>query len=374
VSTRLNGLLLGQEPWQQKRMRLFFVSTGMYVSSGLMAWYAVWIGLWQPWQGQLDTAYLVVGHVLSYFYLRTRPQATSNQRLMLTQIGLAVSATDVAYSLGGDARAALLVIFAMHITFAMLSLSPKQTQRMGTATLASILCTSALMSWLKPAEFPWRHEVLHMGIALAILPVMLMAAVWVSRMRENLSAQNDKLLTMTAKLELLVQRDELTSLYNRRHMVAVMQAECKRAERTGTPLSVAMLDLDHFKRINDTLGHQVGDQVLQAVAKAASLRLRSTDVLARWGGEEFLLLMPATTATEATFAVARIRQALAQLDLHMAGQPLGITFSAGLTEWQAGESMDQMLERADQLLYRAKHRGRNCTEMITAEQPPPAHA
>ena len=119
----------------------------MYAATALMAWYAVWMGLWQPWQAQLDVAYMAAGHLLSYAYIRTRSLKTSDQTLLLTQIGFAVSVTNLTYGLGGVARASLLVVFAMHIMFAMLTWSPRQKRNMGVATLTSILCTSFTMRW-----------------------------------------------------------------------------------------------------------------------------------------------------------------------------------------------------------------------------------
>ena len=327
-----------------------------------MAWYAAWMGLWQPWQAQLDVAYMAVGHLLPYAYMRSRSLRTSDQTLLLTQIGFAVSVTNLTYGLGGVARASLLVVFAMHILFAMLTLSPRQARNMGVATLTSIPGTSLTMCLRRPDAFAWQQEVLHRGVALSILPVMVLVAVWVSRMRRDLSAQNDKLLALTTRLKTLVQRDEGTSLYNRRHMVSVMQAKCRKAALAGTPSAVAMLDLDPFKRINDTLGHHAGDVVLQAFAKAASLPLVCTDVLARWGGEGFLLLVPATTPTEAVLTVDRIREEFKQLDLQVDGKTVQIKASAAVTVWQQDGPMAQVLERTDQLLYRAKHHGRDCTE------------
>lgn len=336
----------------------------MYVASALMALYAVAIGIWQPWKGWADVGYLMTGHVLSYAVMRSPwSKRLTDQQVLLWQIGFAVSATDFAYALGGIGRPALLVIFAMHIMFAMLTLSPRQTRAMGMATLGSILLTSVTMAVWRPQEFPWRLEALYMGIAFAILPVMQLAGVWVSRMRRDLSEQNEKLLEMTAKLEVLAQRDELTGLYNRRHMLSVMRAELKRAERTGRPVSAALLDLDHFKRINDRMGHQVGDHALRAFARAAGSGLRASDVLGRWGGEEFLLLLPEAPVPEAVSVINRIREELKRLAFQIDGVEVNVTFSAGLAQHEPGESIDQLLERADHMLYRAKERGRNRTEL-----------
>lgn len=366
MSERWKTLVMGADAQMRLRLYWFFVSSVMYVSSGVMAGYAVWIGVWKPWQGWFDVCYLFGGHIASYAWIRSgSAQRHSDQTVTMVEIAFAVSATDLAYALGGMARAALLIIFAMHIVFMMLTLTPRQTQRLGSWTLASIVTTSAVCTWWRPAEFPWRLEVLHMGIALSILPVMLMAAVWVSRLRRTESQQTEQLREMTAKLEVLAQRDELTGLFNRRYMMGMLEAEFKRAQRGGPPLTIAMLDLDHFKRTNDTLGHHTGDRVLQVFAQAAGIKLRGTDVLCRWGGEEFLLLMPDTSAASAIMAVQRIRQELEMVGFRVEGHPVRITFSAGVAQWTAAVSVDQLLEQADKALYRAKDAGRNRTEMAT---------
>ena len=365
MSSSLSHLLLGSEEKQRRRLRIFFAASFMYIASTGMAFYAAWIGVWQMWQAQVDVAYLLSGWALSYVLLRGPwSHRLTDPFVLMTQIGFAVSATDFAYALGGEARAALLVIFGMHIVFMMLTLSPRQTLRLGTATMLSFALTSGLMAWWKPQAFPWKLELLHVGIAMSILPIMLQAAIWVSKLRRTEAQQNEQLTQMAAKLEVLAQHDELTGLFNRRHMMELLAMECRRAQRSGAPMSLAMIDLDHFKRINDTLGHQVGDRVLQVFAQAAGLKLRSSDVLARWGGEEFLLLMPETRAVDAINVIARVRQELDQVGFQVDGRAVPVTFSAGLAQWVKDESTDQFLERADRALYRAKHQGRNRTEFV----------
>ena len=120
-----------------------------------------------------------------------------------------------------------------------------------------------------------------------------------------------------------------------------------------------MIDLDHFKRINDGYGHQVGDQALMAFATAASMVLRDTDTLARWGGEEFLFLMPNTSPQKAAIALDRIRETLQTVVISAVASHLKLQFSAGLALHIGGESPEGTLERADQALYQAKNEGRH---------------
>lgn len=159
-------------------------------------------------------------------------------------------------------------------------------------------------------------------------------------------------------------RDELTGLYNRRHMNEMLQHAIKHMERTGRSFSLCILDLDHFKQVNDTHGHIVGDDVLRHFARLARQTLRDTDVLARWGGEEFLMLLPETRQELGLIAVQRIRQQLQDFAIAPSVPALRTTFSAGLTEFRLGETIEQAIERADHALYDAKNGGRNCTRYI----------
>jgi diguanylate cyclase (GGDEF)-like protein len=144
-------------------------------------------------------------------------------------------------------------------------------------------------------------------------------------------------------------------------MGELLVQQVKQAERVGRGFSLCILDLDHFKQINDSFGHGVGDEVLRSFADLARRKLRETDALARWGGEEFLLLMPDTTVDQALLVVQRMRAGLTDLHVADALPELRLTFSAGLTEFQFDEALETTIERADRLLYQAKSEGRNCT-------------
>ncbi|GAA3396853.1 histidine kinase N-terminal 7TM domain-containing diguanylate cyclase [Cryptosporangium minutisporangium] len=154
-------------------------------------------------------------------------------------------------------------------------------------------------------------------------------------------------------------RDALTGLHNRRHLMTVL-AEAERAE--SGPLSVALIDVDHFKRVNDEYGHAAGDRVLVAVARLLADGVRSTDVLARYGGEEFVLLMPGLSAEEAQEQVNRLRRLVASTPIEVAGQAVTVSFSAGLASGSGPVDADALLEAADHALYAAKRNGRDRVE------------
>ncbi len=162
-------------------------------------------------------------------------------------------------------------------------------------------------------------------------------------------AVNLQRIELLRELEATARTDELTALPNRRAWQEQLPRELRRSTRREEPLSVAMLDLDHFKRYNDTRGHQTGDELLMQVAARWSLELRPTDILARYGGEEFALALPACPLDEALEVVERLRAAM----------PDGQSCSAGVACWDGSETVTALLDRADRALYRAKGTGRN---------------
>jgi diguanylate cyclase (GGDEF)-like protein len=160
-------------------------------------------------------------------------------------------------------------------------------------------------------------------------------------------------------------RDPLTRLFNRRYFEEAFLRELKRSERHHTPMSVVMLDIDFFKRINDTYGHDVGDEVLRGLGSMAGLQMRTEDTLCRLGGEEFVALLPATGPDQAVAAAEKLRQAVRQLKFRqLSGLSGGISCSFGVATYPLhGQSRDALLHAADMALYRAKHSGRDRVEL-----------
>ncbi|MGI6286014.1 diguanylate cyclase [Neomoorella humiferrea] len=161
--------------------------------------------------------------------------------------------------------------------------------------------------------------------------------------------------------------DPLTGVYNRRYFIQTLEQEIERVRRSGQPLSVIMADLDHFKNINDRFGHAVGDQVLKAMAASFKERLRKTDCLARWGGEEFVILLPDTTAEGGALLAEDLRRRLSQMEIPGVGH---VTASFGVTGYLPGDTVDTIIQRVDDMMYQAKGKGRNCVCTCTA--PPPS--
>ncbi|MFH7044540.1 diguanylate cyclase [Paucibacter sp. JuS9] len=176
-----------------------------------------------------------------------------------------------------------------------------------------------------------------------------------SELSKKVDALEDELRRLSAE----VQTDQLTKIANRRGLIASFSTEQAKFEREGTHLSLALLDIDNFKKLNDTLGHAAGDQALVALAARCTELLRPGDLVARYGGEEFVLLLPRTPIDEAVQVLTRLQRSLsASLFMHE-GQQVFVTFSAGVTLYRQGETLEVALDRADEALYQAKHTGKN---------------
>ncbi len=168
-----------------------------------------------------------------------------------------------------------------------------------------------------------------------------------------------ELLKAREKIRIQACTDSLTGLANRRTLFDRLDAELNRAEREGKAISIAMIDVDHFKEVNDTYGHQTGDAVLRECALRISSCIRPYDFLARYGGEEFVLVLPGTDEQTSAIVCERIRVAVESQPFLHKGLEISFTISIGLATWSGREDVDRFVAAADNALYKAKERGRN---------------
>ena len=167
------------------------------------------------------------------------------------------------------------------------------------------------------------------------------------------------------EIHLLATTDSLTGIANRREFTSILTIEVERAKRYGVPLSLAMYDLDYFKRVNDRFGHDVGDYVLQAVTGLVKENIRVTDIAARWGGEEFMVLMLHSDMQAAMIVAEKLRLAIASHRFDKVGE---VTASFGVATFDPQDDLNSLLKRVDDALYRAKVQGRNCVETLMVEE------
>ena len=168
-----------------------------------------------------------------------------------------------------------------------------------------------------------------------------------------------ELATYEQKLVEMNTKDALTGIYDRRFLESRLQDECDRHRRNSRQLSLIMIDIDFFKKVNDTYGHQCGDMVLQSVAAKAASVIRSTDFIARYGGEEFCCLLPETDADAAETVAEHIRTHIEEMENSFENNSVKVTISLGISGFVAEDTPDTFLKRADDALYQAKHSGRN---------------
>jgi diguanylate cyclase len=192
-----------------------------------------------------------------------------------------------------------------------------------------------------------------------VLGRCLVLSVNANDMRNRLAGSRQKLAASLEQVQELASRDELTRALTRRSLMDALERERSRAERTGAPFSIGLIDLDHFKQVNDTYGHSAGDRALREFTATVHGAMRATDVFGRYGGEEFLIILVGTAPTQALQAVERIRTATAAMDWSPITPGRRVTLSAGIASFRKDETIAQLLNRADIALYEAKGAGRN---------------
>jgi len=219
----------------------------------------------------------------------------------------------------------------------------------------------SLMTW-KISEGIFASRVL--GIIITLQMTMLALVYLIGRERwiyDNIQLEKRlELEELARNLDFRATTDPLTGLFNRRKFDRILATEILRAQRYKTPLSIVLYDVDHFKQVNDSFGHQAGDNVLTELSRFVSARIRNSDALARWGGEEFVILCPGSNGAMACHIAGNLRDAIPKLAIESAGS---ITCSFGVAQYEDGDTPDSLLARADDALYRAKLNGRNTVEL-----------
>ena len=366
---RIADIVLGTEPRLRTRISFVLLAMVLYFCWILMHLYCIGQGyLSVPAALPFVMAYDCVGMLAFYPLVRSGLTARlADPALILPQILYGSVAAALSYALIPQIRMPLLQLLCLVQMFGLFNLRPRQILFGGAFAIAVLWLMYGAMAVTGAPHFDPHREGVNLAMASVILALLTAISRHHSRMRGKLREQKQQLLQTADQVRLLATQDPLTGLPNRQHLQELIERECKRLERGGQPFSLALVDLDHFKRINDRHGHANGDEVLRSFAAAACAVLRETDMIGRWGGEEFLVLMPDTTLPAATNGLERLRAHIARKPL-VAGLPdLQVTFSAGIAVHRVGCGLDRTLERSDRALYAAKAGGRDRT--IGADEP-----
>ncbi len=266
-----------------------------------------------------------------------------------------------AYAVTGPVHPAALMLFSLVMIFAMFDMKPGHARLLAAYSTALLGGVILWRTHTDPAIYIAELELIYFVLATTVMISISQLASLLTKMRRRLTAQKNELQKALAHIQEMATHDELTGLANRRHILDLLNQHAMRHARGGPSFYVAMADLDHFKNINDTHGHAVGDEALRTFARKAQEQLRNTDVIGRWGGEEFLLLMPETPPGDPNVGLERLRANLAGCPASEQVPELRVRFSAGLSRYRAGEAIGDTIERADRAVYAAKAGGRDQT-------------
>lgn len=353
---------------------------------GLGWFYALWIGLaglsaglGHSTIGWGSALFLLGGIASTNFFFMTIAQTERNTADLATLLATCQAIMGIAWTMAyfyfssgsGD------LVLGMYMTvlmFAVTHLNTRRLFKLGLGALGSYLLIVGIKLLTQPFLVAPLEDSLRFLVLLAVIVWIYLFARRLRNLRLTLEDRNDELENTVKRVTRIAEEDELTKSYNRRYIMDMLRRESSRANRSGVTFSLLMLDLDHFKRINDDYGHVVGDQILSEFAHRIKRELRGMDSVnatdfhrsfGRYGGEEFIALLPETGLTGAEHCAERLRECVSSGSF---GDRYDITVSIGVAEYQAGESVRELLTRADQALYRAKRDGRNRVRCSTDER------
>lgn len=355
--------LLGPEGEGRGAVKLTLLALTVYGLFALNVAVQVRLGLMEAGPGLWVSSLSLAG--ITGFYLLVRTGLSrhlgSDPTLTLPQSVFGVLITAWGYAIDPPLRGAIIAIMLLNLVWGMFVLSQRQAFWLYLFGLASLGVAMAWGALTDPLRFPPAVEALHFSFAAILMTAVSVLSVNMAKLRAKLGARTTELRAALERIQYLAHHDELTRISNRRHLSERLAAEQLNQRHSGQTMSLVLIDIDHFKNVNDRHGHSVGDAVLRHFAAALQAALRSTDFAGRWGGEEFLVVTPQASAETAASLVERLREALAATSFDSLVPGLHITFSAGVAECAPGEDLHLAIERADRALYQAKQTGRDRT-------------
>ncbi|MEZ5652169.1 MAG: GGDEF domain-containing protein [Burkholderiaceae bacterium] len=353
-ATRAERLLFGDHPVQQMRARMSLMALAIYLAFAVVQHTEVLMGLIDPDASRRLTTFNLAGGLMFYIIARSRFMVERVRSITLTicqqlwaQVAIATS-----YAITGPARGAVLLIMLLVMMYSVFVLRPRLTMMLTASAVTMVVLVMGWKTWTDPVHYPINVELAHLTLLLVVLGGSAAMSVQIARLRSRLQDQ-------LTRNQILATRDELTGLLNRRAVLDQLKQRPVGGSRQGDSMAIALVDLDHFKRTNDTLGHAAGDEVLRRFAHAAGAEIREDDLLARWGGEEFLIALPGTHPETLEATLMRIRDRLNGDAMADIAPTLRVTFSAGVSDCDDLADFESAIARADAALYDAKHYGRD---------------
>lgn len=357
-----------------KRQLMGFMS---YMMFAIPLGYAVendWMRVGYAGLGWFTVAALVINITFLVAIRAGYTRRFQDPSVMVWQVAVAGMLALVIAYFSNQATVIALALFFSSFFFGVFSFSLRQYLALtAVATVGYGLMLLLKYEVALNGSTAYRLELLDYMILVIVLLWMSLLGSYIAALRGSLASKKDALAAALARLKELASRDELTGLYNRRHLMEALAQQQERTLRHQEPFSLCIIDIDKFKHINDTHGHGVGDEALRGFADRIRAQLRCMDVIGRddsdgapgdstfgrYGGEEFLLLLPYAEAAGALACIQRLRDAVDGQPFQTSAGALSITFSAGVAHHLDGESITGLLSRADEALYLAKSGGRN---------------
>jgi diguanylate cyclase len=337
---------------QHLRVQRLLMAVAVYVACGLLLLVMGWVGLVPTAFAPVWIVVFTVVNLAFYAAIRSGVNLRFEDPAMtMAQMAVAmVAASFVLYHVQAT-RGALLMFLLVVLFFGAFELRTRQVFAMGAFASLAYAVVIVMLMINRPTQTDPRVEWIQWIALTATLLVMCPLIGYFSDMRRRLSAS-------LAMIREMANRDALTGVFNRRHLTDTLEREVSRCQRKGTPLLLAVVDLDHFKRVNDRHGHPAGDAALRAVAQVLLDTLRKADYVARYGGEEFVLLLDVDSVDGARVIGERLRARIEALRVAELGGSV-VTVSIGAGFHRSGDTTVTLLARADAALYAAKEGGRN---------------
>jgi len=339
-------------------MRRYFLAVGASLS--VLAFFGLLylVGYLEP-LGVVVATVGTLSRILAYYVaVRTgfnlRFQDPSLTRAQMVSASAVICAT--AFFIKSEVRDIVLPILLMVFYFGIYRLDTRAMTHMALVAIGFYGAMLAMLYGLRPHSLMLPLDLLNLLILAVVTLWFGTVGGHVTRLRRELALRKDA-------IEALLERDDLTGVGNRRFLTHMLEQEKSRAERSGGTFCVAMLDLDHFKMVNDTYGHPAGDKILKTFAQVAQVGLRKIDYFGRYGGEEFTLIMSDTDLVGARVTTERLRRDLENTRFAEVDAAHVQTVSIGIAEYRRGESIEQIQLRADKAMYKAKAKGRNRIEV-----------
>ena len=365
------------DPDQALRIRRLFMASIAYVLNASLAYFSYLAGIteWPAIAGLM----IIIPAVNIVFYIAIRTGFNlkfADPSLTFAQMCAAILTIMYVMYYANESRGLLLLMYVIMMLFGIFRLNTRDFFLISILTLLTYGADIVLLYIFRPEGVNFRNEFLQWIVLAIVMIDFSFIGGYISSLRRNLRTSHSELKKTVENLNIsqselekslaIIQEiaihDELTGFYNRRHLLELLENEKNRSLRGNAVFTIAMLDIDHFKKVNDTYGHQAGDEVLRRISAAIKNTMRNTDFCGRYGGEEFVLVLIQTDLKEAMICAERMRTNIEKCRFPDIGDGFRITASIGLSQYQMREEIDTMIARADRSMYRAKEGGRNRLE------------